>query len=109
MPAREALEPLLETTNFRDPVIPVVANVEAGVVDTASAARDALIRQVDGTVRWVESVELMVDELGVERFIEVGPGKVLGGLIRRIRKGTPIEMLGSADAVTTWTQRRESA
>ncbi|MGD2114978.1 MAG: ACP S-malonyltransferase [Acidobacteriota bacterium] len=85
-PARRGLEPLLRETRFRDPAVPVVTNVDAAPVETGEAAREALIRQVDGAVRWVESVEWMVDRAGVGAFVEVGPGNVLSGMIRRIRQ-----------------------
>ncbi len=85
-PAREGLTPLLEATEFRDPRMPVVANVDAAPVATGAAARDALARQIDGPVRWVESILLMEEGLGVEAFVEVGPGNVLAGMNRRIVK-----------------------
>jgi [acyl-carrier-protein] S-malonyltransferase len=85
-PAREGLTPLLEATEFRDPRVPVVANVDAAPVTTGAAARDALARQIDGPVRWVESILLMEEGLGVEAFLEVGPGNVLAGMNRRIVK-----------------------
>jgi len=84
-PAREGLEPVLAETAFRDPSVPVVTNVDAAPVVTGIGAREALVRQVDSPVRWVESVEWMADEAGVTTFIEVGPGAVLSGTIRRIR------------------------
>lgn len=84
-PARSGLEPVLRETRFRDPQIPVVTNVDAAPVETGAAAREALVRQVDGAVRWTESVEWMVDRAGVTRFVEVGPGNILTGMIRRIR------------------------
>lgn len=83
-PAREGMTPLLEAADFHDPRVPVVTNVDAAPVTTGSAARDALIRQIDSPVRWVESVLWMEDSLGVEAFVEVGPGNVLSGLNRRI-------------------------
>jgi [acyl-carrier-protein] S-malonyltransferase len=86
-PAREGLTPLLEATGFEPPVPPVVSNVDALEVATGAEARDGLRRQVDAPVRWVESVERMHAEHGVERFVEVGPGSVLCGLIRRIVPG----------------------
>ncbi len=85
-PAREALAPALEAARFAAPRVPVVVNIEARPVREAGAARLALVRQVDGPVRWVESVRWMVEEGGVERFVEVGPGTVLSGLIRRIAR-----------------------
>ena len=81
------MKPLLEEVKFLDPKIPVICNVDARPVTTAEAARDALIRQIDGTVRWTESVLWMTEKLDVERFVEVGPGSVLTGLIRRTVKG----------------------
>jgi [acyl-carrier-protein] S-malonyltransferase len=83
-PAREGMTPLLEAADFRDPRLPVVTNVDAAPVTTGAAARDALIRQIDSPVRWVESVLRMEEEMGVEAFVEVGPGNILSGMNRRI-------------------------
>jgi [acyl-carrier-protein] S-malonyltransferase len=83
-PAREGMAPLLAAAEFRDPQVPVVTNVDAAPVTTGEAARDALVRQIDSPVRWLESVLLMERDLGVEVFVEVGPGNVLSGLTRRI-------------------------
>ncbi len=85
--ARAGLEPLLRATAFRDPAVPVFCNVDAAPVETAASACDALVRQVDGAVRWVESVERMAAS-GVGTFVEIGPGAVLSGLIKRIVPGT---------------------
>ncbi len=84
-PARERLEPLLEQAAFRDPAVPVISNVDAAPVETGEAARDALARQVDSPVRWVDSIRRMLDD-GVEVFVETGPGNVLTGLGRRIER-----------------------
>lgn len=86
-PAREKMAELLDATTFETPSVPVVTNVDAQPVTDGDAARDALIRQIDSPVRWTESVECLADELDVEDFLEVGSGKVLSGLIRRIVKG----------------------
>jgi [acyl-carrier-protein] S-malonyltransferase len=83
-PAREGLAPLLAATPFQDPRVPVVSNVDAVPVASGAAAREALERQIDSPVRWVESVRWMEDVAGVEVFVEVGPGNVLAGLTRRI-------------------------
>lgn len=85
-PARVGLTPMLEETAFSDPVMPVVTNVDARPVSTGAEARDALIRQIDQPVRWVESVEWMAREGGIQEFVEVGPGAVLTGLVRRITR-----------------------
>ncbi len=97
-PAREGLTPMLEATRFADPAVPVVTNIDATLITAGGAARDALIRQVDGPVRWVESVERMRAE-GLSRFIEVGPGKVLTGLGKRIDREAAWLPLAGPEAV----------
>ena len=82
-PAQDRLAADLGVLSFKNPSCPVVCNVDAAVVDSAEAARAALIRQVTGTVRWEPSVRLLIDQ-GTRLFIEVGPGKVLWGLMRQI-------------------------
>lgn len=97
-PAREGLAPLLAETAFRDPAVPVVTNVDAVPAGGGAAARDALERQIDSPVRWVESVEWMIDRGGVEAFVEVGPGAVLLNTIKRIRpEAGRIELRGPED------------
>lgn len=91
-PAREGMAPLLAATVFRDPAVPVVTNVDARPVTTGEAAREALVRQIDAPVRWVESVQWMAGPAGegrggVVRFVELGPAKVLSALIRRTVEG----------------------
>lgn len=88
-PAREGLAPALAETRFRAHAIPVVTNIDARPATTGDAARAALERQVDGPVRWVETIEWMAGEGGVEGFVEIGPGAVLTGLIRRIARDVP--------------------
>lgn len=91
-PAREAMAEVLAETSFADPRCPVIVNVDAAPAATGDAARDALIRQIDGAVRWVESVEHMIAEQGIQVFAEVGPGNVLTGLVRRIAKDAGAEV-----------------
>ena len=98
-PAREGLEPRLRATEFRDPVVPVVTNVDARPATSGDAARDALVRQIDAPVRWVESVLWMAEEAGVERFVEVGPGSVLCGLIKRIVAGSRPSSCGGPEGL----------
>lgn len=88
-PAQEVMAELLAATAFGDPAVPVVVNVDARPVTTGAAAREALVRQVTSPVRWVESVAWMAAAQGAGgggagTFVEVGPGKVLTGLVRRI-------------------------
>jgi len=82
-PAQDRLAQDLGALNFQNPAHPVVCNVDAAEVASADASRDALIRQVTGSVRWEPSVRLLIEK-GVSLFIEVGPGKVLWGLMRQI-------------------------
>jgi [acyl-carrier-protein] S-malonyltransferase len=84
MPAENQLSEYFDdNVDFRDPAFPVAANVSATLVTTGNAAREALIAQVTGAVRWVECVQLLVGE-GATHFVEVGPGKVLSGLMKQI-------------------------
>jgi len=81
--AAASFEEHLNATPFREPHIPIVANATARPLTDPAAIRDALARQLTSPVRWTESVEWMIAQ-GVDRFVEVGPKKVLAGLLRRI-------------------------
>lgn len=94
-PAARGLREHLETTTFADPAHPVISNVTAGAVASGADARDLLVEQLTSPVRWAESVAAMVDA-GADRFLELGPGSVLGGLNRRNAKGLPCTSLGEA-------------
>ncbi|MBZ5694540.1 MAG: ACP S-malonyltransferase [Acidobacteriia bacterium] len=82
-PAQKRLEPDLRAAKFAELRFPLITNVDAEVVTSGEEAREALIRQVTMPVRWLDSVHEMVDQ-GVNIFVEVGPGKVLSGLLRQI-------------------------
>jgi [acyl-carrier-protein] S-malonyltransferase len=82
-PAQERLAKDLDALQMRNGATPVMCNVDATFVETGDASRDALIRQVTGTVRWDECVRGLIAK-GAETFVEVGPGKVLWGLMRQI-------------------------
>ncbi len=84
-PAEDKFRAHLERAGFRDPAFPVYANVDAAAVTSAAAARDALLRQISRPVRWEQSIRRMLED-GVGLFVEIGPGKVLSGMIRRIDK-----------------------
>jgi len=86
-PAREGLQPLLEATEFAPLRLPVVVNIDAQPVTDGATARQALVRQIDGPVRWVAAMRWLIDQAGIERLVEVGPGVVLTGLGRRIDRG----------------------
>jgi [acyl-carrier-protein] S-malonyltransferase len=82
-PSQDRLAADLLKLNFQRPNVPVVCNVDAVLVNDAERSRDALIRQVTGSVKWDQSIRLLIVQ-GVQTFVEVGPGKVLFGLMRQI-------------------------
>ena len=92
-PAQDRLARDLGAVTFQNPSCTVVCNVDAAVVGPAEAARSALIRQVTGTVRWEPSVRLLIEK-GASLFVEVGPGKVLWGLMRQIDRSKTCLMVG---------------
>ncbi len=103
MPAQEQLTPVLAAATFNDFAVPLVNNVDAEIIADGAVARAGLIRQVSSSVRWTESVERLL-AAGVSTFVEVGPGKVLCGLVKSIsREVTLLNVENKAsleDAVT---------
>src|SRR4030095_801157 len=83
--AQHRLAADLEAIEFRDSQVPVITNVDALPVQVGGEARNALLRQVSSPVRWLESMEFLIGQ-GVNTFVEVGPGKVLCGLMRQISR-----------------------
>ncbi|PWT91378.1 MAG: [acyl-carrier-protein] S-malonyltransferase [Acidobacteria bacterium] len=84
-PAQEEMIPLLTEQLFQSPKQPVITNVDAAPIERGDQARDALIRQIPNPVRWWQTVELLISK-GVDIFVEVGPGKVLSGLIKKVSR-----------------------
>jgi [acyl-carrier-protein] S-malonyltransferase len=82
-PAQERLAVDLKEILFQDVGAPIVTNVDARAISSGAEARDALVRQVSQPVRWLESVEFLISQ-GVQSLVEIGPGKVLSGLVRQI-------------------------
>jgi [acyl-carrier-protein] S-malonyltransferase len=85
-PAQDRLAGDLRALKFQDPAVTVACNVDAVLLNHGEAARDALVRQVTGSVKWGKSMRLLIAQ-GVQTFVEVGPGKVLCGLMRQIDRG----------------------
>jgi len=85
-PAQDRLAPLLQGIGFAGASVPVAVNVDAALATEGGMLRDALVRQVTGSVRWLGCVRLLIDQQP-SHFIEVGPGKVLSGLMRQIDRG----------------------
>jgi [acyl-carrier-protein] S-malonyltransferase len=105
MPAQEKLEKDLRATAMNFLQVPLVTNVDADTIRKGDEAREALIRQVTMPVRWEESMRMLLDE-GVNTFVEVGPGKVLTGLMRQIERSVAIlnvedekSMLGTLEKI----------
>ena len=81
-PAKARMEPILRGLAFMEPMCPLVNNVDAAAVSDPDALRDGLVRQIPGAVRWQATLELLLSQ-GVTTFVELGPGKVLAGLVKR--------------------------
>ena len=75
----------LENVPFNDLSVPLITNVDAKIISTAPEMKDALIRQLTNPVRWYQSMKALIEE-GIDTFIEIGPGRVLSGLLRRITR-----------------------
>jgi len=102
-PARGKLAPELARLQVQELGIPVVANVTGGYYSGAASVADLLTRQVDGAVRWQQGIERLVAD-GFDRFVEVGPGRVLTGLLKRIdrRVGRDAVAIGTAADIQAW-------
>ncbi len=106
-PAALAMERALKGVKILPPKPPLVANADAAAVADPEAIRAALVAQVTGTVRWRESVAYMSAH-GVTRFIEVGTGKVLAGLIRRIAQSATAISIGTPADIASFTVSAEA-
>lgn len=103
-PAADAMEHALSETIIAPPILPVVANVTASAVTDPNTIRKLLVDQVTGMVRWRESVIWMKDQ-GVTEMVELGAGKVLSGLVKRIEKEVSCESVGTPDQIEALIQK----
>jgi [acyl-carrier-protein] S-malonyltransferase len=94
-PAVERLKKALADVPMKKPRIPVVSNVDARPHDDPNEIRDLLIRQVCSQVRWEDSMRYLLDQQGITQFYEIGSGRVLAGLLKRISRKTPIENIAA--------------
>jgi [acyl-carrier-protein] S-malonyltransferase len=94
-PAARVVGDRLDTVTVRAPAFPIVANVDARPNHDAARVKELLVRQVDGPVRWEESVRFIAGA-GVDRAIEIGPGKVLAGLVKRTAKEIRVLSVGDS-------------
>ena len=99
-PAAEAMAEALERAQISAPTVPLVANVVAEAVTDPAMIRSLLVDQVCGSVRWRESVEWMVAH-EVTEFWEIGAGKALSGMVKRIHRGAALRNVGAAADVKT--------
>ncbi|HPC84593.1 MAG TPA: ACP S-malonyltransferase [Thermoanaerobaculaceae bacterium] len=104
VPARLGLEPVLGALSFAELGVPLYNNVDAAPVQGPEVVREGLMRQVDAPVRWVELVQRMVAD-GFDTFVEVGPGSVLSGLVRRIAREARTVQVGTAEQVAAFFER----
>ena len=103
-PARHGLEPVLAGLPFAELAAPLYNNVDAVPVTAGAAVRDGLVRQVDAPVRWVELVERMAAD-GFDTFVEIGPGSVLSGLVRRIARAAATAQVGTPEQVEAYLEK----
>ncbi|MDC7998729.1 ACP S-malonyltransferase [Gilvibacter sediminis] len=92
-PAREELAEAIESTNFTSPICPIYQNVTAAAVTDPEAIKENLIKQLTASVRWTQSMQQMIAD-GAETFVEVGPGNVLQGLIKKIDRSKETQKAG---------------
>jgi len=97
-PAVDGMASVIPTLAFREPLVPVVANTSAQPLTSAEAVKAELLEQLCNSVRWQASIEHMLQN-GVTRVMEIGPGRVLSGLMRRIDRGIETLNLGDAGAI----------
>jgi [acyl-carrier-protein] S-malonyltransferase len=94
--AEAGLEGALDAVPIERPAFPIVSNVTARPVDDAVSARRLLVQQLTSPVRWTESMQFLVG-VGVERFLELGPGTVLAGLLKRVSREVESQSIGTAE------------
>ena len=105
-PAQDRLEADLNALKTQQPVYPVACNVEASLVTDELRARSTLVAQVTGSVKWLQCMRLLIAE-GVETFVEIGPGKVLCGLMRQIDRTKTCMNVGDEASLTKTLQQFE--
>jgi [acyl-carrier-protein] S-malonyltransferase len=97
-PAADGLVNAIFAMNFNPPAIPLVGNASARPLVSVDEIKNELKEQLTHAVQWQKSVEYMMSQ-GIEMFVEIGPGKVLSGLIKRIQKGTKTLNIGDAQSI----------
>jgi [acyl-carrier-protein] S-malonyltransferase len=101
-PAVDGMAEIIAGLEFKDPTTPIIGNTTAQPLTTAAAVKEELLNQLCNCVQWQRSVEYMIGQ-GVSAFIEIGPGKVLAGLIKRIDRGVKILNIGDTESVRNFS------
>ena len=97
--ATEIMKNEIKKLEFRDPKIILISNVTGTEINNALLLKELLIKQIENRVRWRESVMYMIDK-GTNQFIEIGPGKVLSGLVKRINKGVKVSAINNEEDIS---------
>ena len=97
-PVVDGLAEIIDKISFAEPLIPIIANTTAQPITSAELVKEELLRQLCHSVQWQGTIEYMIDS-GVSTFIEIGPGRVLSGLVKRINKNVKTINIGDAEAV----------
>ena len=97
-PATEIMKTQIAQTNFKNPNNIIISNVTAGETKDSNEIKDLLIKQIESPVKWRESVLYMVQN-GVKKFVEIGPGKVLSGLIKRIDRSLEVVSINDVEDI----------
>jgi [acyl-carrier-protein] S-malonyltransferase len=103
-PAAEQFDDVLSALSFEDAKVPVIANVTAKPVEKQTEIKDLLVKQLYSPVRWEESVKTMI-KLGVTTFIEIGPGKVLSGLVKKIDRSVNVYAISDLDSLNNTVEK----
>jgi [acyl-carrier-protein] S-malonyltransferase len=99
--AKEGLSEIIANLDFRDPSVPIIANVTAEPLTTGKQVKTELVEQLCNGVQWQRSIEYMINN-GVSTFIEIGPGRVLSGLIKRINRDANTQNIGDVEAIKSY-------
>jgi [acyl-carrier-protein] S-malonyltransferase len=100
-PAAEELQKVLEPVVFREPKVPFFSDIDAVEMKNPSAIRESLVRQLVEPVQWIKLIEAL-SAFGVGAYLEVGPGKVLNGLIGKILKEATVQNAGDPSSINAW-------
>ena len=102
-PAQSGLEDMIDSLQFHDPAFPIIANVSAEQLVTAEDVKSELKLQLQSCVQWNRSIDHMVGA-GITEFVEIGPGKVLSGMVKRITRDIKVLNVGDVPTVASYAQ-----